>query len=52
MGATFAGYRIDGVLGQGGMGTVYLARHPRFPRTVALKLLDVVRIADLGTSRR
>ncbi|WP_280457174.1 serine/threonine-protein kinase [Nocardia carnea] len=40
VGASFAGYRIDGVLGKGGMGTVYLARHPRLPRSVALKLLN------------
>lgn len=45
VGATFAGYRIEGVLGQGGMGTVYLARHPRLPRNVALKLLN----RDVGT---
>jgi serine/threonine-protein kinase len=38
-GATFAGYRVEKVLGQGGMGTVYLAQHPRLPRSVALKLL-------------
>ncbi|CRY82999.1 serine/threonine protein kinase [Nocardia farcinica] len=38
-GDTFAGYEIKRVLGQGGMGTVYLARHPRLPRLTALKLL-------------
>ncbi len=40
VGSAFAGYQIEGVLGQGGMGTVYLARHPRLPRSVALKLLN------------
>ncbi|MFE3545473.1 serine/threonine-protein kinase [Nocardia sp. NPDC059177] len=38
-GASFAGYAVDGVLGQGGMGTVYLVQHPRLPMQVALKLL-------------
>ena len=38
-GAVFAGYRIERVLGVGGMGTVYLAAHPRLPRQIALKLL-------------
>ncbi|GAB0103922.1 hypothetical protein JMUB6875_28960 [Nocardia sp. JMUB6875] len=49
VGDTFAGYAIEGVLGQGGMGTVYLARHPRLPRSVALKLLtrDVSADAEL-----
>ncbi|MFD3507657.1 serine/threonine-protein kinase [Nocardia sp. NPDC058666] len=39
IGQSFAGYSVDGVLGQGGMGTVYLVRHPRLPMQVALKLL-------------
>ncbi|WP_253811340.1 serine/threonine-protein kinase, partial [Nocardia amikacinitolerans] len=39
-GEIFAGYVIKRVLGQGGMGTVYLAQHPRLPRMTALKLLD------------
>ncbi|MFD6268342.1 serine/threonine-protein kinase [Nocardia asteroides] len=38
-GALFAGYRIERVLGAGGMGTVYVATHPRLPRRDALKVL-------------
>ncbi|MGX1810253.1 serine/threonine-protein kinase [Nocardia sp. NPDC055321] len=38
-GTIFAGYRIVRVLGRGGMGTVYLGRHPRLPRFDALKVL-------------
>ncbi|NKY33658.1 serine/threonine protein kinase [Nocardia speluncae] len=52
VGATFAGYRIEGILGQGGMGTVYLARHPRLPRSVALKLLNREVSTDPELSRR
>ncbi|MGX1776441.1 serine/threonine-protein kinase [Nocardia brasiliensis] len=37
---TFAGYTIERLLGRGGMGSVYLARHPRLPRMTALKLLN------------
>ena len=39
-GAVFAGYTIQRVLGRGGMGDVYLARHPRLPRADALKLMS------------
>ncbi|MFD6221278.1 serine/threonine-protein kinase [Nocardia asteroides] len=39
-GATLAGYRIERRLGGGGMGAVYLARHPRLPRRDAVKVLD------------
>ncbi|MFE3541392.1 serine/threonine protein kinase [Nocardia sp. NPDC059177] len=39
-GDTFAGYIIEGILGVGGMGIVYLALHPRIKkRRVALKVL-------------
>ncbi|MFD3706265.1 serine/threonine protein kinase [Nocardia sp. NPDC058658] len=50
--ASFAGYDIESVLGQGGMGTVYLARHPRLPRLVALKLLNREVSADPEIRRR
>lgn len=38
-GAVFAGYTIVRILGTGGMGEVYLARHPRLPRHDAIKIL-------------
>ncbi|MGY1947268.1 serine/threonine-protein kinase [Nocardia asiatica] len=39
-GEIFAGYTIERMLGRGGMGSVYLARHPRLPRLTAMKLLN------------
>ena len=39
LGETFAGYRIEGQAGQGGMGVVYRATHLRLERAVALKLI-------------
>ena len=38
-GTTVAGYRVEGVLGHGGMGVVYEATQLSLNRTVALKLL-------------
>src|SRR3954451_21843938 len=38
-GTELAGYRIQGVLGQGGMGVVYEAIQLSLDRTVAMKLL-------------
>ncbi|MCA2206992.1 MULTISPECIES: protein kinase [Nocardia] len=38
-GAVVGGYRLTGVLGAGGYGAVYLAKHPRLERSVALKVL-------------
>lgn len=39
-GEVFAGFTVERLLGQGGMGSVYLARHPRLQRQTALKLLN------------
>lgn len=45
-GSEIAGHRVSSILGQGGMGTVYAAQHPRLPRMVALKVLNVPVSAD------
>jgi YVTN family beta-propeller protein len=39
IGTQIGGYRIDRLVGRGGMGVVYLAHHLRLNRRVALKLL-------------
>jgi serine/threonine-protein kinase len=43
-GDAFAGYTIERLVGRGGMGEVYLARHPKLPRKEAVKILP----ADLS----
>jgi serine/threonine protein kinase, bacterial len=45
-GQVFAGYTILRLLGSGGMGEVYVARHPRLPREDALKVLPTEVSAD------
>jgi serine/threonine protein kinase len=40
VGTEIAGYRIEGLIGRGGMSVVYLAEHVRLGRKVALKLLS------------
>ncbi|WP_324291092.1 serine/threonine-protein kinase [Mycobacterium sp. Aquia_213] len=51
-GAQFAGYTVVRLLGAGGMGEVYLVRHPRLPRFEALKILGAEVSADPGYQQR
>ncbi|MEE6136217.1 serine/threonine-protein kinase [Mycobacterium sp. 050128] len=51
-GAQFAGYTVLRPLGVGGMGEVYLVRHPRLPRFEALKILRADVSADPDFQQR
>ncbi|HEY9783959.1 MAG TPA: protein kinase [Candidatus Obscuribacterales bacterium] len=44
-------YRIESVLGRGGMGVVYRVRHLSFKRDFALKTLDKSQITDVAWRR-
>ena len=48
----FAGYRIERLLGRGGMGILYLAVEPGLDRRVALKLIAPEAAADAVFARR
>ncbi|BBZ27454.1 hypothetical protein MMAD_17490 [Mycolicibacterium madagascariense] len=51
-GSVFAGYTVQALLGSGGMGEVYLVRHPRLPRRDALKVLPLSFAEDVEYRRR
>jgi hypothetical protein len=51
-GDEFAGYRIEQILGRGGMGVLYLAVEPGLERRVALKLIAPEAAADEVFARR
>ncbi|MBL1073619.1 serine/threonine protein kinase [Nocardia sp. 2] len=51
-GSVFAGFRIERLLGAGGMGEVYLAVDRDLPRLVALKVLNRIAATDDATRRR
>ena len=42
-GEVVAGFRVERLIGSGGMGEVYLVQHPRLPRQDALKILRAER---------
>jgi hypothetical protein len=51
-GTTFAGCRIEGVLGRGGMGVIYRATEQRLGRPVALKLIATEQASDPDVRER
>ncbi|HSS22366.1 MAG TPA: protein kinase [Pyrinomonadaceae bacterium] len=52
VGKEFATYKVEKLLGAGGMGEVYLARETKLNRPVALKILPWEFVADTERARR
>ncbi len=50
--ANFGAYRIIGIIGQGGMGMVFLGHEARLHRTVAIKVLNPTLASDSGARER
>src|SRR5438128_6548320 len=51
-GAHVSHYRVESLVGRGGMGEVYKAQDENLPRTVALKMLPAEFTADVDRVRR
>jgi eukaryotic-like serine/threonine-protein kinase len=51
-GSIVSGYRVERMLGSGGMGTVYLVANPELPRREALKVLSAELSRDAGFQAR
>src|SRR5690242_19875148 len=52
IGQTLGHYRMEGKLGEGGMGVVYKAQDMHLDRPVAIKVLPHERVADAERKRR
>jgi serine/threonine protein kinase len=52
VGAELAGYRIEAIVGRGGMGVVYRARDPALDRRVAIKLISEEHAQEPGFRER